>query len=269
MKELDMWAHARYDAAARGTMDVQSYFQRLGFADAGRHDLGWLERLHEQHLLKVPFENLDIGRGVPIVLVEEQILDKVVTKGRGGFCYELNAAFSWLLRELGVRVDRLSAEVAREEGGFGIPFDHMALRVELDGAYLADVGFGDGFRYPLPLEAGSEVEQKGFVYRLRHEGDWWILDRQPTGATVFQPQYRFTLEPRRLEDFSPGCQYHQTSPDSHFTQRSLCSIATADGRVTLLPDRLITTSHGAKTEKTIAGRREWEAALGDRFGITL
>jgi N-hydroxyarylamine O-acetyltransferase len=166
-------------------------------------------------------------------------------------------------------VDLLAAEVAREEGGFGIPFDHMTLRVELDRTYLADVGFGDSFRYPLPLEAGPELEQKGFVYRLREERGWWILDRQPSGATVFRPQYRFTLEPRALQDFSPGCHYHQTSPDSHFTQQRICSIATVDGRVTLLPDRLISTRNGGKTETAITGRQEWEETLRKHFGITL
>jgi N-hydroxyarylamine O-acetyltransferase len=250
-------------------MEAQRYFERLGLADVGPRDLSWLARVHEQHLLKVPFENLDIGRGVPIVLDEERILQKIVEARRGGFCYELNAAFAWLLRQVGIRVDLLSAEVAREEGGFGIPFDHMTLRVELERSYLADVGFGDSFRYPLPLEAGPETEQKGFVYRLREEDGWWVLDRQPSGATVFRPQYRFTLEPRTLQNFSPGCQYHQTSPDSHFTQQRLCSIATVDGRLTLLADRLISTRNGAKTETPIKGEREWEEALGEHFGVTL
>ena len=250
-------------------MDVQRYMSRLGLADAGRHDFDWLTRVHEQHLLKVPFENLDIGRGVEIVLDEERILHKIVEDERGGFCYELNTAFAWLLRQLGFRVDLLSAEVAREDGSFGIPFDHMTLRVELDRVYLADVGFGDSFRYPIPLETGQEFEQLGFVYRLREEEGRWILDRQPTGAAVFHPQYRFNLEPRKLLDFSPGCHYHQTSPDSHFTQQGMCTIALADGRVTLLPKRLISTRNGAKTETSIEGRGEWKEALRKHFGVTL
>lgn len=250
-------------------MDVPSYLGRLDLEGVGPPDLEWLVRLQERHLLKVPFENLDIQRGVEIALDEERILRKIVTDRRGGFCYELNAAFAWLLRQLGFRVDLLSAEVARKDGSFGIPFDHMTLRVELDRAYLADVGFGDSFRYPLLLEAGLETEQVGFVYRLREEEDWWILDRQPVGATVFQPQYRFTIEPRRLLDFAPGCHYHQTSPESTFTQKTICSIALPDGRITLLPDRLLSTRGGVKSETSINGRRQWEEALRERFGVNL
>lgn len=251
-------------------MDVRSYLSRLGLTHVEHPDAAWLARAHQQHLLRIPFENLDIGRGVEIVLDEDRILRKIVDERRGGFCYELNTAFAWLLRKLGVRVDLLSAEVARMDGGFGIPFDHMTLRVELDdGEYLADVGFGDSFRTPLPLERRRENEQVGFVYRLREKGDWWIVERQPIGATVFSPQYRFNLEPRRLEDFSSGCRYHQTSPDSHFTQQSMCSIALEDGRLTLLSDRLISTRNGVKTETSIDGAQQWQEALRSHFGIAL
>jgi N-hydroxyarylamine O-acetyltransferase len=248
-------------------MDVQSYLSRLGLESRGDPDLESLRRLHERHLLKVPFENLDIHRGVEIVLDEERIVRKIVEDGRGGFCYELNTAFAWLLRQLGFRVSLLSAEVAREDGSFGIPFDHMTLRVDLDRAYLADVGFGDCFRYPLTLDTVDEVEQLGYVYRLRQQNDWWIVDRQPEGAALFQPQYRFTLEPRKLADFASGCHYHQTSPDSTFTQKTVCSIALANGRITLQSDRLVTTRDGVKTETPIRDRDQWEKALKSHFGV--
>ena len=199
---------------------------------------------------------------------EERILRKIVTDCRGGFCYELNTAFAWLLRHLGFEVRVLAAEVAKPDGTWGIPFDHMTLRVELDRPFLADVGFGDSFRHPLVLDAVAEVAQLGHVYRLRQQEDWWFLDRQPEGAAIFQPQYRFTLEPRKLEDFTDGCRYHQTSPHSHFTQNTICSKALPDGRVTLLPDRLVTTHGSTKQEIPIRERAEWEEALQTHFGMS-
>ena len=250
-------------------MDLQSYLSRLDLESSGNPELEWLRRLHESHLLKVPFENLDIDRGVEIKLDERRILRKIVKDRRGGFCYELNAAFAWLLRESGFRVSLLSAEVAKPEGSFGIPFDHMVLRIDLDRPYLADVGFGDGFRYPLPLVADEEVEQSGYVYRLRQDDTWWFLDRQPVGAAVFQPQYRFSLEARKLEDFVSGCHYHQTSPDSTFTQKAICSMALVDGRITLHPDKLVLSRGSSKTETTIPDQHRWEEALRDHFGVSL
>src|SRR3989304_2800207 len=101
----------------------------------------------------VPFENLDIIAGRPIVLEEEALLDKIVRRRRGGFCYELNGLFSALLRTLGFRVTRLSAGVLNEDGTFGPDFDHMTLLVELEDRWLADVGVGGFFREP-PLPHG-------------------------------------------------------------------------------------------------------------------
>ncbi len=224
--------------------------------------------LHERHLLEIPFENLDIHRGVEIVLDEGSILGKIVADHRGGFCYELNSAFAWLLNKLGYSVTLLSAEVAKKEGGFGIPFDHMILRVDLDQPWLVNVGFGDSFRYPLPLADGVTVEQYGERFRLRKDESWWILERG-VGNNGLVPQYRFTLEPRRLSEYQVGCRYHQTSPESSFTQGPICTKALPEGRVTLHRDRLVTTCGQVREEKPISDKAEWLAALNNKFNIVL
>ena len=59
-------------------MEVHEYLDRLGAAAAGGPSLAGLRSLHENHLLNIPFENLDIHRGVEIVLDEEKILEKIV-----------------------------------------------------------------------------------------------------------------------------------------------------------------------------------------------
>src|SRR4029078_1950800 len=88
-----------------------------------------LRALHLAHMLAVPFENLNIGMGWPIVLDEAALFDKVVARRRGRFCYALNGLFAALLRNLGFQVTRLSAGVARPDGGFGPEFDHLNLVV--------------------------------------------------------------------------------------------------------------------------------------------
>jgi N-hydroxyarylamine O-acetyltransferase len=100
--------------------------------------------LHEAHMLSVPFENLSIHYGQPIILEEEALFEKIVRQHRGGFCYELNGLFAWLLRHLGFHVPLLSAGVARASGGFGPEFDHLTLLVhDLEGAdWVAEVASG-------------------------------------------------------------------------------------------------------------------------------
>lgn len=250
-------------------VDVRAYLERLGLEEAGEPSLEALRRIHRRHLQSIPFENLDIHEGVPILLEENAILAKIVRRRRGGFCYELNGAFAWLLGSLGYRVTLLSAEVALPEGGFGIPFDHLTLRVDLGRPYLADVGFGDSFLEPIPLVPDDEQPEAESVYRLRLAEGHHVLERRAATESRFRPQYRFTLEPRKLSDFAEGCHYHQTSPDSTFTQKVLCTRATSEGRLTLSQDAIIETRNGVKSRTLIASRADWRKALEKGFGIEL
>src|SRR5919199_4974405 len=113
-------------------MDIQAYLERINYHGPLDPSAETLRELHVAHLLAVPFENLNIGMGWPIVLDESALFDKIVVQRRGGFCYELNGLFAALLRALGFHVTMLSAAVARRDGSFGPDFDHMALLVTLE-----------------------------------------------------------------------------------------------------------------------------------------
>jgi N-hydroxyarylamine O-acetyltransferase len=143
--------------------------------------------------------------------------------------------------------------------------------------WLADVGSGDSFLRPIRFEA--EVEQAdadGRTYRLLREEDvsremttseYWMV--QQWSGEKWQSQYRFTLEPRRLTDFTERCHYHQTSPESHFTQQRICSLATPTGRISLSDLRLITAIHGQRQERLLASEEEYQKVLAERFGIVV
>jgi len=249
-------------------MEASDYLERLGAAKPARPDLETLQLLQLRHLETVPFENLDIHQGVPIVLDELALLRKIVLRRRGGFCYELNGAFAWLLRKLGYAVTLLSGEVRGADGGWGIPFDHMTLRVELDRPYLVDVGFGDSARAPLAFDGPPVVEPWGDRFGVTREGDWLFMERGGRESD-FERRYRFSLDPRELADFRGGCEYHQESPESPFTARALVTRALPEGRVTLLPDRLIETHRGEKSESDVKDRAQWLAALRTHFDIAL
>jgi N-hydroxyarylamine O-acetyltransferase len=220
------------------------------------------------HLLAVPFENLSIHSGEPIVLEDGALFDKVVRRRRGGFCYELNGLFACLLRALGFDVTMLSAGVANREGKFGPDFDHMALLVRLSERWLADVGFGDSFREPLLLDERAEQIEGQRAYRIDDAGSDGLTLQQRGEGGAWEAQYRFRLEPHVYADYAGMCHHHQTSPESHFTQRRLCSLATPDGRLTLSNMRLITTRGGERQERELADEREHAEALHRHFGIT-
>lgn len=263
------------------TLDPHAYLDRIRCTDqlnleTLEQSLPLLRALHEAHLLAVPFENLSIHYGEPIMLDDEALYDKIVRRRRGGFCYELNGLFAWLLRQLGFTVTLLSARVAQADGGFTPEFDHMALLVrhQVGADWLADVGFGDAFRQPLRMQPAVEQDgADGHRYRLLYvdatdAGDgFWLMQR--SGETGWGSQYRFTLQPHVMADFADRCHFQQTSPDSHFTQRRMCSLALPNGRITLSDRHLITTLHGARRERDLASEDEYRDVLATRFGVTI
>ena len=242
---------------------VQAYLARLGFDEAPRPTGAGLEALHRAHLHRVPFENLDIHIGRQITVDVDRFVTKIVVDRRGGFCYELNGAFAWLLESLGFAVDRLEARV-HGEGGPTRPFDHLCLRVTAPGVepLLADVGFGDCFDAPVPLTLGVDHDDTNGVVRLEPVDDDWI-DLVRSGG----PQYRFGTTGRPIDDFAPGCAFHQ-SPESHFTRNTVCSLRTDTGRITLRGLTLVRTVDAERHEETIEPA-DLAGVLAAEFGVRL
>jgi N-hydroxyarylamine O-acetyltransferase len=249
-------------------MNVPAYLARIGYTGPVAPTLPVLRALHRCHMLAVPFENLDISRGRTIVLDEESLVRKIVEERRGGFCYEMNGAFAALLRAMEFQVTLLSARVARQDASVGPEFDHLALRVELECPWLADVGFGDSFIEPLSLLPGIAQQDAGSLYRIIETAGVFQLQKYETGNT-WKDLYQFTLQPRRLQEFAAMCQYHQTSPDSSFTRRRLCTRATPEGRVTLSDMKLVISQNGEKREHMLGSEEEWRAALRRYFEVGL
>jgi N-hydroxyarylamine O-acetyltransferase len=243
-----------------------AYLERIGAAPLAFADAGSLRALHRAHQLTVPFENLSIHLSEPISLAPDDLVDKIVRRRRGGFCYELNGAFALLLEALGARVTRMAARVY---GGdrLGPPFDHLALAVrpaDGSGPWLVDVGFGSHGDYPLLLDSRGEQPDPAGTFLLTDtaEGD---VEVHKDG----QPQYRVELRERSLAEFAPTCWWQQTSPDSNFTRSTVCSRLTDGGRISISGHTLIRTSHGDRTEEELPGDEALLAAYRDHFGFTL
>src|SRR5688500_9116416 len=119
-------------------MNIDAYLKRINYTGSLTPTAETLRDLQVAHLRTVPFENLSIHCGEPIVLAEDLLFTKIVESRRGGFCYEANGLFAALLRALGFEVAMLAAGVAKRDGGFGPIFDHMTLLVPVSEQWLAD-----------------------------------------------------------------------------------------------------------------------------------
>jgi len=248
-------------------MDVEAYLRRIEY-DGPRSPSGQtLRELHRQHLYTVPFENLDIALGVPIALDPDALFDKIVSRKRGGFCYELNSLFSELLKGLGFRVEMLSARVRSADGSFSREFDHMLLKVALEEeSYIADVGFGDSSLDPVRIEATNvHLDARPDFAVVAANGGWELVRRQSDGSYV--PDYCFTETRRQLSDFLERCLFHQTSPESHFTQNRVCTKALPNGRLTISGMRRIETRDGIRRESALKSQEDLRTCLSKQFGI--
>lgn len=253
-------------------MQINEYLNRIGIdkevLDKTGTSLDLLTELQNKHLLSIPFEDLDIPfRRIELDL--NKIYNKIIPTKRGGFCYELNGLFHWLLTSLGFKVDMLSACVFNNQTKeFGPEFDHMTLLVHLNNSdYLVDVGFGDSFRIPLKMP-GGEVEDVSGRYRV-YSIDKNIYEVQKQNENIWEPQYRFSTTLRKFSDFEEMCSFQQDSPTSHFRTRMLCTIATEKGRITLSNNSLTVTEGKSKNKIYFESQDEFDACLKKYFGIEL
>jgi N-hydroxyarylamine O-acetyltransferase len=243
-----------------------AYLRRIGVTDPVPSDVEGLRLLHRAHLMTVPFENLGIHLSEQISLAEDDLVAKIVTARRGGFCYELNGLFALLLETLGAEVTRVGAAVY-SDGRLGPPFDHLALVVRTadgSGPWLADVGFGRHAVCPLRLDDRGEQDDPAGSFRIADAADGDV-DVLMDGT----PQYRIEMRARSLADFAPTCWWQQTSPASHFTQGTICSRLTEDGRVSVAGRMLVQTRNGVRSEQELADDEALLTAYREHFGVVL
>lgn len=249
-------------------MDWRKYLERIHYTGDTTPGEDVLKNLQRNHLLNIPFENLDIHLGRPLSLKTRDLFNKIVLNRRGGFCYELNGLFFELLHSLGFLVTRISARVF-DQGNYGPEFDHLALIVDLPEArYLCDVGFGEFAGEPLKIELDLIQSDPGGDYLIdRFDEQSFRVSRMEAGKP--KPQYIFKDEPRAMIDFESMCLYHQSSPQSHFTRQRLITMLTETGRVTLSGNQLKITTGKDITQIPLGDKRSFKQALQEYFGVSI
>lgn len=248
---------------------LDAYLRRIGIEKPVRPDRETLDRLQRAHRLAITFENLDILLGRGISLDPERIFDKLVTGGRGGYCFEQNALYLDMLRAIGFEARPLLARVwlvAQETP----PRTHTLNLVRLDGEQvIADVGFGGSFVPPMRLADGEEAHTPdGARHRLRTDPEHgWMLERD--AGAGWGPQYSFTLERVWPADLETGNHYTATCPNTRFTSLRIASATLPEGYVSLV-DRTLTTSRmGRSDAREIEDQAEFRRVLAETFRLDL
>lgn len=247
-------------------MDTERYLTRIGLNSPPTIDLEGLEILQRAHLTAVPFENLHIYQRKQVSTAVDWSIPKIVEERRGGWCFEVNGAFAALLSELGFSVRRLAATVLYDNPS-PIP-THLTIEVSLDRPYLVDVGFGDSFIRPLPLDSDGPHDGGTGQYTFTVDGGTTTLVSHDDGETT--EHYRFDRKPRVLADFEDASVYLQTQPGLQWTESPFATRLLDGGpdRVTLLHDRIKFRHNGSWVEEPVT-KEDWAARLQEWFGLTV
>lgn len=251
------------------TLDIDAYLERINYQGAIDVSAKTLRNLHISHTLTVPFENLDIHLGQPIVLEPEVLFDKIIRRKRGGYCHELNGLFALLLQQMGFSVEYHMARVIYGAKSLR-PRSHQVLLVNVDDqAWIVDVSFGGhGLIAPLPLQIGIVDHQFSEQFQLiTDELYGFILQYQ--SQEHWQNLYGFTLETYLPIDYLPANYLASTSPDSLFTQHKICTMPTLQGRIFLVDRKLKIISDGKSQEFEAKSNREYLDLLREYFAIEI
>jgi N-hydroxyarylamine O-acetyltransferase len=256
-------------------MNLDAYLARIGYTGARTATPETLSAIQLAHVQSIAFENLSPLLGMRVPLDLPSLEEKLVHRGRGGYCFEQNALFAAALRELGFQVTGLAARVL-----WGGPEDairmrgHMLLKVEAGGEpYLADVGFG-GQTPTGPLRFTVDVEQQTphELFRLVpvDSGGGAELKLQSLVGGAWKSLYRFDFEPQYAPDYEVANYFMATHPDSPFRAGLRMARPFPGGRYGLANNQLSVHRLGGETERrTLASVAEMREALESVFGLTL
>jgi N-hydroxyarylamine O-acetyltransferase len=263
-------------------IDLDAYFARIGHEGRAAADMATLRAVHLAHPSSIPFESLDPFLGRPVRLDPASLQAKLVTSGRGGYCFEQNGLFLLALQALGFAVTPLAARVRwmLAEDAPRTPLSHMLLKVDLpEGVYLADVGFGgQSPTAPLRLEPGLEQATLHGTYRVMpaKSGALELQMQLPGPAPVstsearWQAMHRFTTEPQGPEDYETYNWRTATHPQSRFTNNLVASRVVGDTRINLLNrERTVHRPDGRTERAVLADAAALGASLARDFGLRL
>ena len=216
-------------------MNLTEYLSRINSAHLN-HDVNIenLKSLQSSHLLNIPWENFSLAQNDIVKMDLERIYKKVILGGRGGFCFELNQLFAWLLRQLGYELELISCRNFMITTQSYHPWSgHMAILVNLNGkTYLVDVGHSSSPRYPLEFIL-SKPQQSVIGHFRIEKGE--TLDSNENIFTLFRTVndlneesiswlkiYQFNILPRKIQDFEQMLEWAQTKECARVYNRSFC-----------------------------------------------
>ncbi len=247
-------------------LDIVKYLERIDYTDVIDVTDDVLRKLHKKHIYQIPFENLDVYYERVFDLTVEKVYNKVVNDVRGGFCYELNLLFHWLLTEIGFSSRIIASRIFNEDGTLGPEFDHMSVYVKTEKEFLIDVGYGDLFVTPIEIKSGVQFDGRNYFQIDKWNTREYLVSMSSDGLN-YSKRYTFSLDLVKVADFDIICLDKRTNPNSYFVKNIICTKPTDTGRVTIFNSKLIEKIGELKIETPIQSNEKLIQYLKDKFNI--
>jgi N-hydroxyarylamine O-acetyltransferase len=280
-------------------MNVDEYLKRFNSCNYKEVSVHNLFKLQYNHLLNIPFENLDMhiykhnnkpndgdnatksqSEDINDEFTLENLYDKIVKRKRGGMCCELNYLFYWLLKELGYQVSLLSCRAFRVETNQWTPWNgHLSLMVQMnDSNFIVDVGFNKNFRTPLKFLVDHVQQDITGYYNIikddEHEDAYLIIKcfkEDIRNINQWAVHFKFSVKSKTIEDFIPMINFVKSKDNDRFSERSICIIHTTYSVLNLVGFRLSEIIYSNSTEKSkthsILNKKEVLEAIKNLYGI--
>jgi N-hydroxyarylamine O-acetyltransferase len=245
-------------------MKLADYLSRIEYQGQPRADLECLSAIHRQHLLHIPYENIDVQMGRRLDLDIERIFDKIVHQHRGGWCYEMNGLLGWALGEIGFDVMRMAGGVMRSLDGDDVLGNHLVLAVQLEQPYIADVGLGNGLIEPAPLEGGPIRQGFRECSFEEIEHGYWRFNNFP-GAMPLDFDFRYEAADESL--LVASCDKLQSDPESIFLQNLICMRLDPEGARFMVGKMLFVFSGLESKKRTLESEEDLGRTLSEVFNL--
>lgn len=251
-------------------MNISAYLDRIGYTGSAAPTRENLSAILRCHLESVPFENLDCyPNGAPLGNSLEVLYDKVVTRRRGGICFELNSLLYGLMKELGYNCYPVEVRL------YGSPtnpprYSHAGVVCILEGKrYYCDVGYGGpGPKGLMPLDDGPEQTVAGVPFRTEMEDGYIHIKKLQDGT--WQNMIAFADLPCMIEDFTARLFYAAMYEKSSFVVRRTVNICLPCGGSKALSNNHLTIhKNGEVYEKDLETEEEVTKVLQEEFGLYL
>ncbi|SMO81290.1 N-hydroxyarylamine O-acetyltransferase [Saccharicrinis carchari] len=261
MREKTKPTHIRSD-----NFSLQSYLYRVKYSGTPKSDYDSIKKLMQCQMCSVPFENLDVQKGMVVSLLPNDIVDKILNKHRGGYCYEVNGLFALALQE--IKVPYIFVAARPMPYPERRPNTHMAIIATIENEeFLIDLGFGSyGIREPLKLSSyNTEIVQGKDAFMLEKTAENEYLLKTLINKE-WANQYSFEVHHHEWIDFIPANYFNSTHPDSIFVQKPFVVLFNANGRKVLFGNTLKLIEDGS-TESILFEEEEYEGILKQHFNL--